>query len=303
MLPKEKFTKRIKVMQDYFKEINSIQQIINKITDGYASVVIGEEVVCELIDSIVDDLELTNDGDDILRWWLYEDVDKVIYYKDKEISVRTAEELYDYLVADKAGKKGLSLLVEELNKISIKPKVEDGKVLLDKDNEDHRYIIDEGRKDLYRYFIGQGSYEDYYAYEVLHKNKFTKEEFLSICKEAFNKLNKKIRKEIKEWRGDAGTSYVTELLVKDYGFVLPEEKLHTIHLLDLYNKWGFWFLEYLGIYDEKHVELHIVKIIAVDRVSADEKFKKYIEKRGIHIVNDDSLYVIPLDNEYFEVIE
>ena len=89
---------------------------------------------------------------------------------------------------------------------------------------------------MYRYTIGQGSYEDYYTYEILHKNKFTKEEFLNICKETFKKLSKKKQREIKEWYGDEGTHYIIELLVKDYGFVLPDKVIVNIHLSDLYGE-------------------------------------------------------------------
>lgn len=39
--------------------------------------------------------------------------------------------------------KGLSLSSQKLNEITIEPKVKDGKVLLDKNNKDHRYIIEE----------------------------------------------------------------------------------------------------------------------------------------------------------------
>jgi len=39
--------------------------------------------------------------------------------------------------------KGLSLSSKKLNEISIKPKVGNGKVLLDKNNKDHRYVMDE----------------------------------------------------------------------------------------------------------------------------------------------------------------
>jgi len=39
--------------------------------------------------------------------------------------------------------KGLSLPSKKLNEISVKPKVENGKVLLDKNNKDHRYIMEE----------------------------------------------------------------------------------------------------------------------------------------------------------------
>jgi hypothetical protein len=39
---------------------------------------------------------------DLLDWWLYEDVEKIIYVREEDsqekISVRTLEELYDYIV-------------------------------------------------------------------------------------------------------------------------------------------------------------------------------------------------------------
>lgn len=39
--------------------------------------------------------------------------------------------------------KGLSLSPKKLNEITVKPKVKNGKILLDKNNKDHRYIVEE----------------------------------------------------------------------------------------------------------------------------------------------------------------
>ena len=39
--------------------------------------------------------------------------------------------------------KGLSLSSKKLKEITIRPKVKDGKVLFDKNNKDHRYIVEE----------------------------------------------------------------------------------------------------------------------------------------------------------------
>ncbi len=39
--------------------------------------------------------------------------------------------------------KGLSLSTKKLDEITVKPKVENGKVLFDRDKKDHRYIVDE----------------------------------------------------------------------------------------------------------------------------------------------------------------
>ncbi len=39
--------------------------------------------------------------------------------------------------------KGLSLSSKKLKEITVRPKVKDGKVLFDKNNKNHRYIVEE----------------------------------------------------------------------------------------------------------------------------------------------------------------
>lgn len=39
--------------------------------------------------------------------------------------------------------KGLSLSSKKLNEITVRPKVKNGKLLFDKNNKDHRYIVEE----------------------------------------------------------------------------------------------------------------------------------------------------------------
>ena len=41
--------------------------------------------------------EIFNDVSDMIGWWLYEDVMKVVYINKKEVSVRSVEELYTVL--------------------------------------------------------------------------------------------------------------------------------------------------------------------------------------------------------------
>ena len=43
---------------------------------------------------------------DLINWWLYEDVDKVLHYKDKEISVKTIDALYNYINENYYDNKG-----------------------------------------------------------------------------------------------------------------------------------------------------------------------------------------------------
>ncbi len=46
-------------------------------------------------------------------------------------------------IEKKEGNKALSLSSKKINEISVKPKVKDGKLIFDKNNKDHRYIVDE----------------------------------------------------------------------------------------------------------------------------------------------------------------
>jgi hypothetical protein len=47
-------------------------------------------------------------------------------------------------LAKEQGYKGLSLSSKKLKEITIHPKIKDGKLLFDKNNKDHRYIVEEG---------------------------------------------------------------------------------------------------------------------------------------------------------------
>lgn len=44
---------------------------------------------------------VTNDGSDLIYWWLFEDVDKVIYKDDKVVAtLETVEDLFDYMLSN-----------------------------------------------------------------------------------------------------------------------------------------------------------------------------------------------------------
>lgn len=64
---------------------------------------------------------------------------------DKEDSDMVSKEGEDMQAIPKEkGYKGLSLSSKKLEEITIKPIVKDGKLLFDKNNKDHRYIVEEG---------------------------------------------------------------------------------------------------------------------------------------------------------------
>lgn len=61
----------------------------------------GNGLVFEIIDMINENMKINQD-DDLIEWWLYEDVNKVIYDINGKIEkeVKTVEQLYDYIVDD-----------------------------------------------------------------------------------------------------------------------------------------------------------------------------------------------------------
>ncbi len=98
MITKEIFIKRMQLIQNFHSEQETLNVLIDKLTDGFPVVTIGEYLIREILNTLKEALGLNKDND-ILDWWLYEDVEKVIYYQDEEISVRTLDELYDYIAS------------------------------------------------------------------------------------------------------------------------------------------------------------------------------------------------------------
>lgn len=97
MLSKKSFVKIIGLIQNFHGEQETLSVMIEKVIDGYAIVTIGNYLVNGIVDILNETLEIKDKN--LLNWWLYEDVDKVIYFKGEVITVRTPEELYDYLVS------------------------------------------------------------------------------------------------------------------------------------------------------------------------------------------------------------
>jgi len=94
-MTKEQFIKRIQLIQNFHSEQETLSALIGKISDGYCIVDFGNYLVDEMVCMINEALHI--EDEDLLDWWLYEDVDKVIYNNDKAISVRTLDELWDYI--------------------------------------------------------------------------------------------------------------------------------------------------------------------------------------------------------------
>jgi hypothetical protein len=102
MMNKDQFIKRMKLIQNFISEQDTLQVLINKLTDSHNVISMGDYIISEMINMIEEDLGYK----DILDWWLFEDVEKAIYEDDEngneiENSVRTLEELYDYMIKNK----------------------------------------------------------------------------------------------------------------------------------------------------------------------------------------------------------
>jgi len=99
-MTKKQFIKRINIIQNFHSEQDTLGVLIDKLIDGRGVVGFGDYIVQEIIDIIKEDMKIEDD-DDLLDWWLYEPVDKIIYegknYEIK-INVKTAEQLYDYII-------------------------------------------------------------------------------------------------------------------------------------------------------------------------------------------------------------
>ena len=96
MISKEDFIKTIRLIQNFYSEQDTLGALIDRLTDGYAVVDFGSGLVNIIIDLLI--LNMGMQDQDLLSWWLYEDVDKIIYYNDEEINVSTPELLYDYII-------------------------------------------------------------------------------------------------------------------------------------------------------------------------------------------------------------
>lgn len=92
---KEQFIRAISQIQNLHSQQDTLNKLIDKLTDGLSVVDIGNYVVEELIDMININLEL--EDKDLIGWWLYEDVEKIIYVDDKSIKVETLDELWEFI--------------------------------------------------------------------------------------------------------------------------------------------------------------------------------------------------------------
>lgn len=87
----------MELIQSFCKKQDILNGLIESISEDWVTVTIGDDLIKELIIMIAEEFSVT---EDLIRWWLHEKVDKVLYIENEEFSVRTLEEFYDFLVKE-----------------------------------------------------------------------------------------------------------------------------------------------------------------------------------------------------------
>lgn len=96
IISREEFTKTIRLIQNFTSHQDTISALIDKITDGYCVVTVGNYLIEKIIDLL--NLNMGIKDKDLIYWWLYEDANKIIYFSDMEVNVETLDQLYDYII-------------------------------------------------------------------------------------------------------------------------------------------------------------------------------------------------------------
>lgn len=98
MLSKEKFIEYLTVIKDFDEEVDSWTDFLK--IDVFETPLFQKSF--NLVDIVIKYLSDNNDAiEDLISWWLYEDVEKLIFLPDGTIiDVETPDKLYDYIMND-----------------------------------------------------------------------------------------------------------------------------------------------------------------------------------------------------------
>lgn len=99
-MTKEQFIKQIESMQEFNRVIDVLYDNLN--IDLVESSLFS--IPARMFDDFIE-IVCTDEGSDLVFWWMYEDVDKALYetLKDEsenKISLETIDELYDFMNAN-----------------------------------------------------------------------------------------------------------------------------------------------------------------------------------------------------------
>lgn len=102
MITKKEFHKFISSYQEFYNGLERFERAITgkKFTCNLLETDWGD-AVGRMLDAFLES-HFTEHGIDLITWWLFEDVDKIIY-KDEEIiaELHTVEDLYNYIKNNK----------------------------------------------------------------------------------------------------------------------------------------------------------------------------------------------------------
>jgi len=96
MISKELFCKTIADIQEQEKLNDNFSSALKTMGDGHYLFGVNNKYYSALMNLLAD---IFQDDGDYITWWLYEDVEKVVWLEEKtEIPLKTAEQLYDFLL-------------------------------------------------------------------------------------------------------------------------------------------------------------------------------------------------------------
>lgn len=91
MISRSHFIEQIETVQKFDKQITDLQDFGIDLIESPLNILpssmfdVFTRVIC------------VEEGGDLIYWWLYEDVPKIIWEGEKEIHLDTIDDLYDYL--------------------------------------------------------------------------------------------------------------------------------------------------------------------------------------------------------------
>ena len=91
MISRTKFVEQIEAVQEFNKVIDQLYEFKIDLVETPL-----HDLPSRMFDNFINVI-CTEDGQDLVFWWLYEDVPKVIWENEKEIPISTVDDLYDYL--------------------------------------------------------------------------------------------------------------------------------------------------------------------------------------------------------------
>jgi hypothetical protein len=97
MISKEMFCEAIDAIQKEREKSHNLGKALEEyLADSW--VIVKESPTFKMLLKMLK--ELMHDDVDTIEWWLFEDVEKKIYFDDTFVDVTKKEDLYDYLVSN-----------------------------------------------------------------------------------------------------------------------------------------------------------------------------------------------------------